>query len=286
MSKIQFPKKFRKHKYGKIHIMFLRDYLIRGGADLIEVPENDKVFSFYKDIDHFLISITVDGRQVIINCSDHHYLTYQDEFEGIPIFKFHYYRDFHKDMPNVFPIGPMMIYNEKPEKNMSNYFIIRREYNYTPGDIVLNKQKSYGKSVERRNNVKSVLHSESTDLNGRSKQVEFWQQHENCLAAVCVPGAHNDMLDRGQYELMGLGVCTISPFIKTVMPWDQDLVPDKHYIRCADDYSDLKEKIEWARENKDRCQTIGDNAGAFFTNYCRPAMYVEWIETRTRTFYE
>lgn len=287
MVDIRFPKGYVKHKYGKIHLHFIHDYFKRGGANLELVKEDDKVFCCYSDLDRFYISILVNGKQILINSSDHYYLTYNDEFPLIPIFKFHYYREMHDDIENVFPIGPMFAHNDRYDNSqkLNDYFSVRNNFNYNPGNVIMNKQRPFGNAIERRNEVRQILSKAGARFGGTGSQIKFWAELEKCLVSVCVPGAHNDMLDRGQYESIGLGVCTISPRIKTVMPWDQDLIPSEHYISCADDYSDLLEKVEWCLDNKGECKRIGDNARALFDEYCLPDRYLGWIEKTMEDFY-
>ena len=105
------------------------------------------------------------------------------------------------------------------------------------------------------------------------KQVEFWNKHKNCLVAISVPGARNNMLDRGHYEQLALGVCVISPKINTLLPYRMELIPKTHYLNCADDYSDLVELINWCQRNRESCRAIGNQARQLFMNYCMPEKY-------------
>ena len=109
-------------------------------------------------------------------------------------------------------------------------------------------------------------------------QVTYWKKANNCLVSVHVPGARNDMLDRAQYQFMAFGVCTISPYLKDVLPHRAVFQPDYHYVECKPDYSDLIEKIEWCKKNRKKCIQIGKNAKDYFIAFCLPRVIVRWME--------
>ena len=108
-------------------------------------------------------------------------------------------------------------------------------------------------------------------------QIDYWMDINKCLVSVCVPGATNNMLDRGQWQYMAFGCCTISPILPELLPFDKKLIPDVHYIRCKDDYSDLLEKIEWCKQNREKCIEIGRNAKKLFLETSTPEKIVEWV---------
>ncbi len=183
---------------------------------------------------------------------------------------------------DAIPLGPPIVGLKNVDiqgATMREYQHIRNNFNYVPGDAILNKQFPNGAAVDRRNNVHALLlnNFDNIDIDAKTDQSDFWRQHENCLVSVCVPGATNNMVDRGQMELMGLGVCTISPRLDTIFTYNKLLEPDIDYIQCKDDYSDLVEKIEYLQVNKDVCKKIGDNAQLFFNNHYAPENYWQWI---------
>ena len=227
------------------------------------------------------LSCMYKGKRLIFECSDFPHLGKLEEYEGIPCFKFHYSQKLHDDMKHVFPVGPSMLL-PAGLPGFRSYYAMRETYEYTcANDVISNKQEPRRLALERRTRVQKMLrkrYGKDLDCNWRGTQGAFWRNNQHCLASVCVPGACNNMLDRGHYELIGLGVCTISPFIPTILPWNRILVPDQHYIVCKDDYSDLIEKIEWCRDNRQRCVEIGNNAKDLFTRYCTPDKYWEWID--------
>jgi hypothetical protein len=102
------------------------------------------------------------------------------------------------------------------------------------------------------------------------------------LVHVCVPGARNDILDRGQLQAMAFGCCTISPVLADCLAWNKELVPGVHYLSCANDYSDLIEKIEWCKSNRDKCIEIGQNAKILFQETSVPSKLLEWIKINVK----
>jgi hypothetical protein len=136
-----------------------------------------------------------------------------------------------------------------------------------------------GAATERRNLVQTLLRKRfpDSDISADCDQIDFWKMHEHCLTAVCVPGATNNMVDRGHIELIGLGVCTVSPQLDTVFPHYQLLEPGKHYVRCRDDYSDLEEILVSLQKTPELCKEIGNNARQFYEEYYSPAKYWAWI---------
>jgi hypothetical protein len=85
------------------------------------------------------------------------------------------------------------------------------------------------------------------------------------------------MLDKGHLQYMGLGVCTISPKINTQFPYFQKMTPGKNYIQCADDYSNLIEKVNWCLDNPEECRRIGGEASFLFHHFCLPKNVARWV---------
>ena len=61
--------------------------------------------------------------------------------------------------------------------------------------------------------------------------------------------------------------------------WYLDLLkPYIHYIPIKKDLSDLKEKIEWCKENQDKCKQIGINARKFYLDYINKDKMMDYIQ--------
>jgi len=112
-------------------------------------------------------------------------------------------------------------------------------------------------------------------------QLSYWRRAGECLVSVHVPGFWNNMLSRSQLQLMGFGVCTISPVLYTRLPDVGSPIPDVHYLACRDDYSDLLSKIEQCRDNPDLCQSIGSQAQKMFQNTCVPEKIWSYVGRET-----
>lgn len=107
----------------------------------------------------------------------------------------------------------------------------------------------------------------------------YWRRAVGSLVTVCVPGADNHHLDRGQHQLMGLGVCTISPQL-FMAPLGDRPIAGEHYVACRDDYADLVERIEWCREHREECRALGRRAREFFQTHSTPQAIWRYIAAR------
>jgi hypothetical protein len=85
------------------------------------------------------------------------------------------------------------------------------------------------------------------------------------------------MVDRGQMELIGLGVPTVSPRLTTRFVHDCLLEPGVHYIECRQDYSDLVEILQNLKDKPDYLKYVSQNAWNFFEQHYTPEKYWEWI---------
>ena len=180
----------------------------------------------------------------------------------VPIFKSHYSRDITYPK-NFFPLAPTLCQYGHGRAGMVADLVgllTDPSFEITPQVGFTCKQEPRGKALHRRNKVRGLLkeHFPDTDLKFNNPPLEFWNMHKTKLAAICVPGLTNNMLDRGQAELMMLGVCTISPYLPEVLLGDVRPEPNVDYLQCADDYSDL---IDICKSlTPERAKQIGDNA--------------------------
>ena len=273
---LKFPKNYLEHRYGLIHFHFFVQYAKVAGVDVKLVDPDEHVFIAE---DQLIFSCTVNGRQIVVDYADHSTRNWKNLYPNVPYFKFQTTKNNPGDL---IPLGPPMVgVKRKGSKGatMREYNHARWHYNYTPGSAILCKQLPNGAAVERRNHVHQLLTENFTDVDiaADCDQIEFWRQHENCLTAVCVPGATNNMVDRGQIELIGLGVCTISPKLLTVFPKQQTLKAGKHYIQCRNDYSDLVDILQDLQKNPEMAKNVGRHARRFYEKFYAPNKYWEWI---------
>jgi hypothetical protein len=264
IKEIVFPTN-RKYRYYNLHFKYVQETILAAGIRL----EKSKSVG---QIGGSAFDILIDGKRALIDFSDFpRLLPEHNKYDYY--FKFHYTKELHKTFDHVYPFGPISF------ENWTHFSRFKSEINYTAtSDIVLNNQRPYAGAKERRNTVQRMLNGSRNQVDTKlTSQAEFWRKINNCLVSVCVPGARNNMLDRGQIQYMALGCCTISPKLQTVLPQYQKLLPDKHYIQCADDYSDLLKKIEWCKSNREKCVEIGRNASTLFEEVSHANALWKWI---------
>ena len=148
-------------------------------------------------------------------------------------------------------------------------------------DLILNNQRPYRNATERRKDVQSLLKKEyrnNVDITIHSQE-KFYSLVNSCLTYVHVPGYTNNMIDRAHVQMFALGCCMITTHIPTLFPNDLRPISGTHYVQCADDYSDLCEKIEWIRNNKEEAIQIGRNAKELFNNSLTPDAFSKHLIT-------
>lgn len=230
-----------------------------------ELKGTDKDTVFYTEINE---------KKVLFDYSDYHRIV-KNRPKDIPCFKYHYSYRTSKKQKNIFPFTPTSFIN------WPRYFELSKSIQYSAkGNLIINKQKPYGNAIERREKVLGMLkekYSGSLSTKPDDSQEDFWRMINKCLVAVFVPGATNDMLDRGHLQYLAFGCCTIAPPIVDRLPYGKRMLPGVHYIQCASDYSDLIEKIDWCREHRDICRKIGRYAKKLFLKTSTPAKLLEWL---------
>jgi len=157
----------------------------------------------------------------------------------------------------------------------------------SPGDVILNCQllpdtctEPVMSARERRLLARNLLIGAFPQLDCvHYWPAEFFERALECLCSVHIPGAWEHCLDRGQAQLMGMGVCTVSPDIwtcaisKRPQPWE-------HYVPIKDNYSDLVRNIQWCVDNHDEVVLIGQRAKVWFDAHETPAVVWKYIMER------
>lgn len=231
----------------------------------------------------------LDGVEFMVDFSD-----YGHEYDGdLPCLRFHYKPEHAKK--NVFPFAPGSFWN------WATYEVLCRELTYKAEGLVMHNQWPHLTNYDRRHHVRRLVEDwcdrkkdagvvlpkgisiTGRELNGadtqyHGAQTKYWRSLKDCLVSIHVPGQNNNMLDSAQLQLMGFGFCTISPNLPEILPFDVRLEPDTHYIRCAADYSDLKDKIDWCVAHKECCVLIGKMAKRLFEKTCMPWALGAWMQ--------
>lgn len=190
-------------------------------------------------------------------------------------FRYHFRLEDHSHMARTYPLTPISFYN------WGQYYSLREQIRYGQDEgFILNNQKPGKAAAARRGKVQYMLkdHYRARADTEITDKVEFWKKVDRCLVSVCVPGARNDILDRGQFQYWAFGACTISPRLNIVLPYWTEPKPGIHYIECAPDYSDLIDKIEACRKNRELRIEIGTAAKELFTAVCTPERVWSWMK--------
>jgi len=261
---IEFPKK-NEQRYYDSHYLFLKKLLTSAGLTIKEYKEERKGRGFI---------IIYEDKKILIDYGDHHLIA--SDWQNFDIqFRFHYSKKIHGNMSGVFPLTPISFYD------WDQYIKLRTEINYACNtDKILNNQKPGAGARERRTKIQKMLkqrYGNNLDVAITDKPT-FWKKISDCLVSVCVPGARNDILDRGQFQYMAFGACTISPSLDIKLPYGKELKSGVHYLSCMPDYSDLVDVIEHCRNNRGACRAIGNWAKELFLDVATPDKVWAWMK--------
>ncbi|MHA1690360.1 MAG: hypothetical protein ACTSU7_01855 [Candidatus Heimdallarchaeaceae archaeon] len=217
----------------------------------------------------------INEKTVVIDYSDHPDI--QRQWLKYPYFKFHYSKRFYS-ITTMKPFAPISFYD------WSEYRRLKEIITYDgKGNTVLCMQEARAGAKERRKRVRSMLeerYNSQAILRWNLPQTDYWKMINDCLVHVFVPGARNDMLDRGQMQYLAFGCCTIAPPIVDELPYSGKMISGVNYVQCREDYSDLIEKIEWCRNHREKCVEIGRNAKKMFDECCTPNRLWKWMQEK------
>jgi hypothetical protein len=264
MYQVILPVKGPKPSYYAAYVMYFKNIL---PFDTNIIYQNEAKFNYF--------IVTINGKKIIVDFSNFHDV--QDHLVKLdwPYLKFQYCTKEHSRYPNVYAFTKISFYN------WQQFFDLKKKINYTCNtNRIINMQRPRGAAIGRRNYVQKFLREKyGKDLvtEFTRDQVTFWNTINDCLVHVCVPGARNDILDRGQVQAMAFGCCTISPVISDCLARNWELTPGFHYVACKSDYSDLEDKILWCKNNRDICVKIGQNAQVLFNETSTPEKLWNWI---------
>ena len=263
-SVIWFPKK-NEQRYYDSHYLFLKNLLSNAGMTIKEYKEKRKERGFI---------IIYGNKKILIDYGDHHPIAGDwQEFEIQ--FRFHYSKKAHGDLSGVSPLTPISFYD------WDQYIGLQAEIKYTCNtNKILNNQMPGAAAMERRKRIQWMLKQRyDTDFDTEiTDKVTFWKKTNKCLVSVCVPGARNDILDRGQFQYMAFGACTISPALDIKLPYWREMEAGVHYLSCLPDCSDLIDIIEYCKNNRDTCRAIGRRAKALFFDVGTPDKVWIWMK--------
>jgi hypothetical protein len=292
--KLLFPANYIRHRYANIHFMYYIVSAQTAGIAVELVPPSDTVWVGMVDNEcrQPNISCELDGDQIIIDFMDHVHADDSSAYHTIPYFKAQY--DPNKNTnSNCFPVGPIYAtqFNNNEFQQYHEYLTKHKPAN--PGGVISNRQRIHGSvsARERRLAARQLLLTACgtrVDVPTSSDVYElsitnYWKRLMDCFIAVCIPGASINSFDRNQMECMGLGVCTISPELHIQLAGGVTPLPGVHYVKCANDFSDIAEVIRWCDLNTLQCEHIGNNAKQLFVTYGTPAAVWSWIAACVNT---
>ena len=259
------------HKYYSTHPQYVLNLLTKGGADIEMVPATTFDCRSTVSFDCF-----IDGHLCKFDFNDHEIIDRDESSKYKAYFKFHYHEshDTGERSENIFPFSPVNFHD------WDLYDKLEPIIKYKAVGKVLNNQAPAGNAIERRNHVAKLLiknFGKNVDRLRYPKE-EFYKLINDASSIVCVPGARNNMLDRGQGQQIGFGACTISPKLNTRLSYHGMLMPGVHYVECKSDYSDLVDKVNWVTRNQKEAIKIGLNAKKLFLKTSTPQRQVEWIK--------
>lgn len=137
------------------------------------------------------------------------------------------------------------------------------------------------RNERRRLMVRGLLHTKLGDRVDfkQTGQDAFFQKAATAMCFVSVPGDWENQMVRGQLQMIGLGLPTISP-VMYEQCCDGLLQPGIHYLACRPDFLDVPDLISWCDNHPDEIEAIGHNAWLFFQEFCTPIAVWTYIKDR------
>jgi hypothetical protein len=223
--------------------------------------------------------VRVDGRPMVVDISDYHTLGPAAAAGNWPWLRF-CYTPMWEPFTRVgsFPVTSFLDWDEYESLSRLPARI---------GDMIVYGQRTeyagevHEGKIARRTRVRELLVASFRDrLDDRWTSVpSFWARAASALATVCIGGTNNNNLDRGQWQLMGLGCCTVSPEIFTA-PLGVRPEAGVHYVRIRDDFSDLGAAIEGLIADPARAAAVGRAAAGFFRDRGVPGAIWAYAKAR------
>ena len=212
--------------------------------------------------------VTINGKDFLFDFCD----TSEVQKSVLPTFKFHCV----KETDQVYAFPPVSFYDWNLYDSLCSVVF----YSAGNSTCISSRQRPYGDATDRRTRVQKMLKDTfgSLVLTNLISEEDYLRDVSKIGLAVFVPGYRNQMIDRGHLKYLALGCCTISPNLPELLPFANVLIPDVHYVRCADDYSDVIDVISRCQSDLSFCNTIGQNSKKLFKDSCTPNRLATWIE--------
>lgn len=176
---------------------------------------------------------------------------------------------------NVYPLGPfcqpgpkMLAFNTKDKYVPNNY------------KKLLHTNRVYGNAEYTRKIAFSKLNlPKNIEIDtSRSTVEKYYKRVISSFGCLNITGASNYTQDSSSIEIMLLGGVVISNCFDILMPYNNSINGNEHYILINEDYSDINERIVWAFENQKEAYEIAKNGYNLIMETTTPLKRVKWIE--------
>ena len=265
------------------YFVWVHQLLVGAGIDVQLIDPVDLVVKGHPQID-------IQGKRIVVDIGE----TFDDYWDpGLTselhgLFQLHWHEGScqhwrGKSRPSasgteglvVEPIGPTSFYDWDLYEQMSK----REECSAADRSSIIWKQLStkYRRKLGQWNNVTRQL-SGFPDVDTTRKPSEvFYQEMQDCLLMVHIPGSRPDILDKALMQGFGLGVCIVCPILRGELAYKKEFTPGIDYVECKRDMSDVGSKVKWVIDHKEEAREIGRSAMRKFREFCMPKVILQWM---------
>ena len=223
----------------------------------------------YTKCEYFIVLI--NGKKCLFDYSDYFDIAGYNPKQFDFVFKFHLHAGVTYS-ENVLPFPPISFYD------WDAYLNSNLSYQLNKNGVSM-RQRSYGGATARRDKVRNQL-VKTFGKDAKTRKLDqdlYFLDVEDISLAVFVPGAQENMLDRGQFQYMALGVPTISPIIPELLTQGK-FEAGVDYLACNNDYEDLIEIILDAQEHPEFLFSLGHSAMLKFLDSSSPKAIYFWFK--------
>jgi hypothetical protein len=106
------------------------------------------------------------------------------------------------------------------------------------------------------------------DRNEYSKYLKNTQSPTQMLKNKYILSVEGNDKDSGlNWKLNSNSLVLMPKPLSTTWLMERKLIPNHHYILLKNDFSDLKDKLEWCKRNQDKCKVIIQNANKYMSQF-------------------
>lgn len=264
LTTITMPRQDRQRYYDP-HFTFFRNLFEAAGVEV----KTEKIRREGRGFE-----VQAAGKKILIDYGDH-FTSAPDLDSFDACFRYHFSKEAHGNQKRTYPFTPISFHDWHAYKRH------RATTRWRPGSrYVTSRQTPGAAALQRRRMVQHRMreHFGASFDSQVIKQDKFWGAVSETLISICVPGARNDILDRGQLQYWALGCPTISPQLTAMLPYWEEPLPGKHYLRCADNYLGLDALVDIFMGNVELLRKISVESILLFEKCCTPKPVVAWFE--------